>query len=64
MGIFLSIFNLLLLGISWLFAFKYYVISTEVPKFIKGERIDENTEKKHMIINGIGLLINSAVAIA
>lgn len=46
--------------VHWLFAYKYWVISREIPKALRISNPSElkSSEKKYNVVNIIGLLIN------
>jgi len=45
--------------LHWLFSFKYWVISLEIPKVLKAtETTLQSSETKYNILNSIGILVN------
>ena len=46
-------------SVHWLFGFKYWVISKEMPKVVEGNQKNyKKNEKCYKIINIIGLIVN------
>ncbi len=61
-GITTVFFNGGSLLLHWLFSFKYWVISREIPKVLQGQILQSN-EWKYNLYNAVGILVNMAICV-
>ena len=63
-GITTFFFNASTLLLHWLFSFKYWVISLEIPKVIQTKKTEfKSSETKYNILNAIGITINLLLSV-